>query len=863
MAKYNLIKNGILRSITDDSYNKDLSLTELASLYNNDLVTYSVQLNSGDNLCLEADLGYRYKVDGISLYADDLTKLDNINFYYRKNDFITLYNGERSGSASSGNYVNAYTEFDPISCADLTKADGILKIDLKVNNISYIDPNDGQLEITSYQGPDSEEWYYSFATDSYGIKSKLDTSYKTFYIPLSYFSDAGGGLNVNKINYIRWYMKASGGTLEIYWRNAEVLTEDYKSCTKSVSDKYNAYIPDPSAVRFLRCTVSGINIGLSEFQIFNDDYPIGFGDAGDETARWIRDTPIGSPGTPEKIDIKNQDITSDYPVDAYVCVDYSGSGKDHYVEISDSENGEYLGFKDGAVVGYKYRDWYGGSFDNTMVNGANNLILDDKTIFDGTYTTSLISLDDAYMASYFIIDSDTEPNVTSVSKDSNLYNGTIEVRSSDEPYAPIINLLWFLKYNSDAGSIYKYDVYTDNWYDRWKDVFSGYTSSYTRSLCVSRLSGHIFAAMSYYGSGDHAIFLYDKDGNFIRSSNWGNDGYTVWFTSMFDVNNGVWIYLTGPKIIRHLNFTFSTLCNVTVNSLYDLAADPFSDSCWYTDRGDNTLVKLASNGAKVFTKVLTDVYGLAYSDDGGCWVSDTNPNEGYTIKKFDSDGNLVKTIITDKQVYRMFADDKGGFYARCSSSTGVIYHYNKKGELIKVLETGLFIDFLRGCRGGCILYDSTNKIAYWYDEVYDEIVWSKSYYSSIYNGAYKYASVPDVFYWDSTTSNEFGRYIGSNILPRSEDPVWYGNSRLEWKEVPKDGYFLPKKKYHQVRVTLRNYDGASTPVVKSISMAPAVKLSNIQVDHTRPVYVRTNIPADANVTNFSTRLKVWWQTNIE
>ena len=139
-----------------------------------------------------------------------------------------LYSGETSGSSSTA--AVAARSFTAINYTGLTKSNGVLKIDLKVNNTNYIDNSTNcQLEITSSAGPDTEEWNYTMdvSYDPLGIAAQLDTTYKTFYMPLSYFGTSGGELVVNQIDYLRWYMKAVNGTLIIYWRNAEiVLLED-------------------------------------------------------------------------------------------------------------------------------------------------------------------------------------------------------------------------------------------------------------------------------------------------------------------------------------------------------------------------------------------------------------------------------------------------------------------------------------------------------------------------------------------------------------------------------------------------------------------------------------------------------------
>jgi hypothetical protein len=99
------------------------------------------------------------------------------------------------------------------------------------------------------------------------------------------------------------------------------------------------------------------------------------------------------------------------------------------------------------------------------------------------------------------------------------------------------------------------------------------------------------------------------------------------------------------------------------------------------------------------------------------------------------------------------------------------------------------------------------------------------------------------------------------LLPQSSDENWdFSTGLLPWKVVSKDGYFLPKVRYHQVRLTLRNFDGLSTPYVYEIVMAPAVIITDIPQYESKPLFIRTNIPAGTELTQLNTRIKVWWDT---
>ena len=105
MAKYNIIKNSVLTSSTiSGTGNKSLSVVELASLFDGNITTSSVSLTNTDVLYLEVDLGYRLQISDIFLYADDLTKLNNVNFYFKNNytDVFTICQKQVSSSSYIG-----------------------------------------------------------------------------------------------------------------------------------------------------------------------------------------------------------------------------------------------------------------------------------------------------------------------------------------------------------------------------------------------------------------------------------------------------------------------------------------------------------------------------------------------------------------------------------------------------------------------------------------------------------------------------------------------------------------------------------------------------------------------------------------
>lgn len=1052
MSSYNLIKNGVMTAVTlSGTGNKSLTGSELYKLVDGNTTSSGIPLISSDVLYLDVDLGYRIKVNSLQLYANDLTKQANITFSYK-----------------------------------------------------------------------------------------------------NYESDL------------------------------------YTVCAESVSPvSYVATVPDPSAPRYLRCTVSGIDIDLYEFKVLNDDFIIEFGADGSELDVWLDDTPIGIEGTPRAIEIYNNS-SGDKATSAYVCIDYTGNDKDDYIKISNTQNGIYEGFEDGAILGYKYHDWDTGSYSNTYketdntirmtstgynyirdhkigylpvqisytgfgnpfgykdatdydsinnkiytmfwdgtsgtvgtlklyeydvdantwtylssfnqsspsapyicmcyhlgyiyfmmhasgvfyrhnLSGAqdnietlstmsgysyyyrNLIAVDSDTIYyfstnnsdspayqsfqvytistdvwlskavpdfqnsttrraslvydstrsvmykfntsslngwvqrynisgdtwdenyfnfssrisaspgdigmyyyndkiyfcgssltyvytydvvtdivtsidvdltlnafhsyvivtpptvnatasgindvsmfitpivgdllslygyntgveyteqlsdfkTGTYTSAIITVSDSYKSSYFIVDGDTEATKSSISTDDTLYNGTIEVRSSDIKPISINEVYWPYYYFTSLNGwnyatwIGRYVVGTDTFNVDWKRTQDNDFNIFNiLPAAINRRNGNIFSGYHSTTGNQVLLKLYDRSGTEIESDVITDtaDMYT-YKQPYFDGSHGVWVFIERVSTLYHRDFVLSSLGSKSIPSLYQLAADLNGDGCWYTERSNMTLAKVFSDCTVDFTINIESPYGVCSTEDNGCWVSDiADLTNGYVVKRYDSQGTLVNTVILDKPVYNLSHDHNDGFYAITSVNDGEVRHYTSTGTLDMKVSGIVGFDYISGGVDGCVVYSKSLKKTHYIDKDTASILWTKDYTQDIFTSGSSYSNVPAIFSFDLNLQDKYEDDSGK-LLPVSYDTLWYGNTNLDWQEVPKDGYFLPKQKFHQIRTTLKSLDGTSTPIMRSIAMAPAVKVTDIYPQTSKPVYVRSDIPVNSSVSKFDTRIKVWW-----
>ena len=190
----------------------------------------------------------------------------------------------------------------------------------------------------------------------------------------------------------------------------------------------------------------------------------------------------------------------------------------------------------------------------------------------------------------------------------------------------------------------------------------------------------------------------------------------------------------------------------------------------------------------------------------------------------------------------MCTDYADGFWYINGSN---VYHLNSVGTVLST--TGIAnMTHLRGLNSGCVVWSNINDWVKYINA--DGVVVRTMTAPSADTGIPGVLSVT----YDSDQSNKLG------LIPASYDPVWASGGSIDWKEVRKDGYFLPKDQYHQIELTLRTTTPGNSPSVDRVIMAPAVKIQDIQPQSYKNIYVRTDIPSYVDIGDYETGLKVWW-----
>jgi hypothetical protein len=496
---------------------------------------------------------------------------------------------------------------------------------------------------------------------------------------------------------------------------------------------------------------------------------------------------------------------------------------------------------------------FGYNLPQTLGNSVSTLLH-----ISGTYTSPVLALDDPNSASYFRIDTSTIIGTTNVSKYKNLQDGIVEVRSSSIPPLPAEKMFWFMEANTYSDLyVSTYDCNTAEAVSinlpNVESLYGIYASVFYRE------TGNIlYIFTTTYYSTQSYVKKYDFFGTLLSSKHdsnyyFGNTKYAV-----CDILGGLWSYDSTTLMLRHFNSSFTLISSVVVDGLCGLAQDTIAAGVWYTSSITKSVVHINSNCETVVTKALGNPYEVCDAFDDGCWVVDMNdPVDNKTIKKYSSLGDLLLTIKTTKTFKVITSDLIGGFYALSFDQQQEVHHYTKEGNLDMIV-TGLSSDtHLSGGPLGVIVYASSINRTRYISLKTKTIVWTKFYTDYFVASAYMKNASPVLATFRIEDQIKYPQAI--TITPNSYETLWGNTSTsLPWKEVDKDGYFLTKNKYHQIRVTLWNFDGMSTPTILRILMAPAVCIPDILPKQSKPLFIRSNIPQGAEINQLDTRIKVWW-----
>jgi hypothetical protein len=314
----------------------------------------------------------------------------------------------------------------------------------------------------------------------------------------------------------------------------------------------------------------------------------------------------------------------------------------------------------------------------------------------------------------------------------------------------------------------------------------------------------------------------------------------------FDASGGIWGYGTTDCELIHYSYSLTKIVTLAYSDsrdfVYDISVDLDGTNIWFTDEDNNHLYYVDSYGATIQNITLGEPRALCVTSDG-CWVGE---NEGPQARRYNREGTLIKTISMPREILRMSPDFEDGFWY---ISGDYLYRVDVNGN--HLLET--FVNAptrVRGGHSGCIVYSSSNDNVKYFDGGGNLI---RTFTLGTSN-----TSIPALM---SFNYNDFQDFRPTGILPASYDPVWTDEndpSYVGWREVQKDGYDLPRVRYHQIEVTLQTDNLSSGPILNKITVPQAVKVSGIKPQISKPVYIRSNVPNNITIGDYTAKLKTWW-----
>lgn len=517
-------------------------------------------------------------------------------------------------------------------------------------------------------------------------------------------------------------------------------------------------------------------------------------------------------------------------------------------------------------VGYTSKDNTGGP---ESIEGYHTLVIPPKTgvtdhtilcgnidgyqlnlliygvVQNGSYTTPIFGLDSGYDASYFVIDGDTTSGVSSISYDANTYDGTIRVRSSDTKPLDVDEIFWTVANGVGSFEIYRYIVY-DGSYSAFTTAFGTDGRETALITTVNRRNKTVLSNNLYnYFTNDWANFkIFDYAGNLLYSiskSGPADFAYCFNVNCEYDKYGNIWGYGDYRYYLKHWNYELNTdLCSFYdgTDFLYDLAVEMDGDGVWYTDQIQDIVNHKDSMGNDLNFVALNEPRAICGTLDNGCWVIDNGDLKAY---RYDSDANLVKTVTLNRTATRMSSDLQDGFWYISSNK---VYHVNSNGSQTTSATLSYIADRVRGGYNGCIVWSSSADNIKYIDNN-GTILWSFD------SPGTSETTIPALF---SYRHDEYVDFQDTNqLIPATYDPVWGTGGSAEWKEVVKDGYYLPKYRYHQAEITLRG-----PAELEKVIMAPAIKIEDIPKNDYKNMYIRTNVPEGVDIESYEGRIRSWW-----
>jgi len=475
----------------------------------------------------------------------------------------------------------------------------------------------------------------------------------------------------------------------------------------------------------------------------------------------------------------------------------------------------------------------------------DNIYWYNGILLGGNYITPVFDIIDSYKSSYFLIDYELQQNtaVTNAKfEDMNL----MELKSSDIPLLEI-ERIYFIK-GVDVKSI---NLYTDSLTDIIPNFDYTINQSSFFSYDIDNKTGEMCA--SYSVDLNYYIVIYNYDGTKkIEIHDEKVDNYRLKFTTIkFDSSGGIYGYDKYERLFTHLDASLNVINRQSGETagLWTLSGMVYvQDFCigddltvWYIHSGFYQLRHCDRYFNELNTITLTTPYALEPDQEGGVWVI---YNNRMGIIKYNKSYNIELTLSFNEPVSKISSDKDGGLWV---IQDLLLKYFSKDGTIVKKFMLTNYITWMSAGYKSCFLYTNSLKIGYFFrypDGLIKEILFDETQF------------LPILFFCHTYEDELLSK---KDYLPVSYDPNWGTNGTIEWKDVQVNGYYLPKNKYHQLKITLKTGINDNTPKVKKIKLAPSIKLVDIQKNTYKSIYLKLDVPDQFKNQTYNTKLKCWWE----
>ena len=642
-------------------------------------------------------------------------------------------------------------------------------------------------------------------------------------------------------------------------------------------------LPTTFAPLSCRITMSGVDCTIREIVLYNNDYSVAFGSDGSLTEYTIDDAPTGGSSAVHTIPIFNNDPTGTPPVTAFISIDYSGNSWDKNLKLS-SDGDTFYSWEDGPslsnnVEGEAYF-WNMGTLSGTSVSGTSVRL---NNTLSGTYTTPIFQFNgrygrdeiniitasgvevfptykthivDQFSPSYVVVE-ETLVSGTSITKTVGAVDATMEVRSSNTAPKDTFEVYWNHRHatSGTVASLLKIDVLTGTVTSNYRTYTpTGYAVVNVWATGIDLFTGMLFFSVNAPSWSSNAWrWLIDKNGNHVVAAS--ADGAFMTVPHIDWQSNGYyWVYSTGSYTLRsYLYNSFTAKYSITESSdwVTSYSAEPFGSGVWLHNKLVSELQYYSDTATLVFgISMSNSVKLVAATLDGGCWVYTI---ERHMMERYNTEGEKISEfgpVTRDGYQLTFIAIDRLESDGLWLVTSVDIRHVTSTGEIIGAQTFGGTTGIHVTERG----LVATNNITQ-YLMVLDpdcNILFLRNL--SSYIGA-NISCANAVIY--SYTHYETLRYNRAITIPVSDDPVWGTNGSLQWTEVKKTGYMLPKYRYHQFRFTLRSPSTTVTPLLDGVYMPMSVKIPDIYPQESKPLYIRADFEGVEDAI-YTSKLKCWW-----